>query len=198
MKKLVLSCLLAAFAGLSTAHASIICLAPTGTTAGSVQITAPITFTITTPGNLGGFVLDEWVTSDGGDNSANLSPNLAFSVNGIAASNVYGFHDNLNSTASNITANDGYFYYVSGTTTALAVGNTVTLLAGTYTIPAVANFNVQANQTFTGNMFVINSSGSALSGATSAVPEPSTWALLVVGAGLLGFVTLRRRNARRA
>lgn len=33
---------------------------------------------------------------------------------------------------------------------------------------------------------------------TSVVPEPSTWTAIFAGAGLLGFVTLRRRAARQA
>ena len=48
---------------------------------------------------------------------------------------------------------------------------------------------------FTGNAFVTNGSGTRLgaNGSVGVVPEPSTWAIIVVGAGLTGLVTARRR-----
>lgn len=190
MKKLVLTCLLAACAAAS-ARAVVICTAPTATTAGSLQITAPVSFTINAGGNAQAFVLSNWVTSDGSQTAGGLAPNVSFTLNGAAGLTAGSLYDNLASTIGSVGANDGYIFLNSSFT--VTSGNTVTLSAGTYAIPAVGNYNPQTTQTFTGNMFITDNGGVRLSPNVSVVPEPGTWALLAAGAGGLGVVALRRR-----
>jgi hypothetical protein len=38
----------------------------------------------------------------------------------------------------------------------------------------------------------------AVAGGVSAVPEPSTWAMMILGFAGVGFMTYRRRNQRTA
>lgn len=195
MKPLVLACLLAVCSAIS-ARASIVCVAPTGTTAGSITITAPITFTINSAGFLGEFVLDEWVTSDGTNTTAFPNLNLAYSINGTAGYGPFSLRDNFAGTNNAVTPNDGLFYLNS--TPFVQSGDIVILATGTYTLSAVSGFNPLATQTFNGNIFAGGSAYERLSPSVSAignVPEPSTWAVVAAGAGLLGCVTLLRRRA---
>jgi hypothetical protein len=62
-----------------------------------------------------------------------------------------------------------------------------------------------AGERFTGISFNTNNSGSAgidafqqlrLGGVTSAVPEPTTWAMMLIGFGAVGFA-MRKRPSRR-
>jgi hypothetical protein len=176
----------------SQAQAALVVVAPTSSTNGSLTITNDITFTISTAGNAALFALDEWVTSDGTQNGSPFAA-LAISLNGAAPFTRDGeLFDNLNSTAGAVTPNDGYLFF--GPTFGVAIGDTVTLKAGTYTLGATPGFNPQANQTFTGNMFIADNSGTQLSNivAASAVPEPTTIGLLAVG-GITGLAVARRR-----
>ena len=196
MKKFVLY-LCAVTCAAWSARADIICVAPTGTTTGMLTITAPISFTITTVGNnfAAGFDLSNWVTSDGSATNPYLMPNLAYSLNGVAGSQNSSFTDNAaNGSINNIGPNDGYTFFGGGYV-AVKPNDTLTLLAGTYTIQTFAGFNPQCTQTFTGDVFVINGNGVRVSNIVPA-PEPSTWALLGLGAVGAGVVTLRRRRAR--
>lgn len=123
-------------------------------------------------------MLDEWVTSDGTDDFSLLHPNLAYSVNGTANSSGSSFIDNFKSTVNGITPNDGVFYFNANYPNVYP-GDTVTLAAGTYVLPATSDFNPQATQTFTGNIFVAGYAYERLSPSVAAVPEPSAWATLV-------------------
>lgn len=175
------------------ASAGIIVVAPTANTPGSFQITADITFTINTAGDVELFALDEWVTSDGSPNGSIISPNFSISINGnLPGSYTAGsFFDNLNSTINQITANDGYFTIRS--LLPVIVGDTVTVKAGTFSLAAASGFNPQATQTFTGSMFITGDNGSRLSNVVTCVPEPYG---LVLGltAGIAGLFVRRRKG----
>ena len=80
----------------------------------------------------------------------------------------------------------------------------VTLTRGAFTDPGVyANFTITSTTgishlLFTGGGVVGNTSIDNLSAvtATAAIPEPQTYALMLAGLGVLGFVARRRRAAR--
>jgi|GEM_PF-2176804 len=182
----------------ASVQAAIIVIGPTGSSAGSFQITNDITFTITTPGKVGIFVLDEWVTSDGSHTFAPFSsinvpgsPPLMVTVNnGVPFANTYShFSDNGYSWAD-VTHNDGYFYL--DPSISLAIGDTLTLKAGTFGLLPVSGFNPQATQAFTGNMFITDANGYRLSDVVG-VPEPET-ATLLMGGVVAAFAALRRRK----
>ena len=181
--------------------AAVIVTLATPTTAGNIVFTQDINFTITTAGVFNTLVFDEWVTSDGtftGITPGSFTPSaLSYSINGGAAATtaLTNFRDNTNATFNDLTPNDGYLYSASGVSVAL--NDIFTVKAGTYTLAAgsiPAAFNPQANQTFTGNAFLFQNSGSVRLSANTpvgAVPEPSRALLLLGGLSTLGF---RRRR----
>ena len=203
MKRPSLSLLFTATALLSgaaaTSNAAIIVVAPTASTAGSINITQDITVIVTVAGNASFLVIDEWVIADGTTTPANLgSPTAAqsfqYSLNG--SPNKTGATQNLiydNFTIGAATANDGLLNFdgsSSGNT--LAAGQTFTLRAGNFGVQTTAGFNPQATQTFTGNVFLMSNFGVRMSPNTpaGAVPEPGT---ALLGA-LTGLTLLRRRR----
>lgn len=214
MKSLLSKSLLASLAlftvSATHADAAVIVTLPTATTAGSIQFTNDITFTLTRAfaSTWIQVVLDEWVVNDGSFSSfissnGGITPNnVAFEKNGtpmsmraLSGSSSYWLVDNANRTLNSQTPNDGLLELPLAPIT-LAIGDTFTLKAATYTMAAgttPAGFNPQANQTFTGNMFLTNDGGTRLSADVSAgaVPEPSRALLLLGGLSTLAF---RRRR----
>lgn len=194
--------ILAAALGLGAAtqsQAAIVVTLPTATVAGSIVITDDINFTITTAGQIQGIILDEWVTSNGTQASIAaffISPDqMSYSINGgsPATASWSGFFDNFSSTFGSITPNDGYFWSSPITVT---VNDVFTLKSAAYNLAPGSlppSFNPQAEQTFTGEAFLISGSTARLSANTpvgGAVPEPGTAALGV----LAGLTLLRRRR----
>lgn len=186
--------------GFSTADASISVTLPTPSLAGSIHILEDITFTVTTAGNLTTLVLDEWVVSDlsltaiGG---AAISPDFSYSLNAGSTATVpfsatYALSDNYSYTTGDISPNDGLIVFQP---IFADVNDIFTVKAGTYVIEAGSlplNFNPQAQQTFTGSVFLASDVGVRMSTDTpSVVPEPSSAAL-----AFLASLSLLRRRAR--
>lgn len=193
------------FVSAMTVRAAVVVTLPTSTATGSIVFTEDITFTITSEvgGTPGFIVFDEWVISDGSRSAIALTTpyfDLVYSLNGGPtrrfAMNYAGLIDNYAGTTNSVTPNDGYFG--ARDLFPLAGGDVLTLKAATYTLPItdITSFNPQANQTFTGNVFLINPFGYALSDTVSvgSVPEPSCPLLMMAG---LGALTLRRRRTSR-
>ena len=203
MKRPSLSLLFTATALLSgaaaTSNAASIVVAPTASTAGSINITHDITVIVTVAGSASYLALDEWVIADGATTNAVVgSPTAAqsfqYSLNGspnktgASQSQIY---DNLSIGAA--TVNDGLLIFDNSSSgNALSVGQTFTLRAGSFGLNSGPGFNPQATQTFTGNVFLMSSGGVRLSANTpaGAVPEPGT---ALLGA-LAGLTLLRRRR----
>lgn len=179
-------------------EAAIIVNGPTSSTGGSFQITTDITFTITKAGKVRSFVLDEWVTSDGTHTFAPFlsivdaaSPPLMISVNhGVPFANSYSHLIDNNYSWMDITHNDGYFYLDPDIS--VSIGDTVTIMAGTFALLPTSGFNPQATQVFTGNMFMTDTGNYRASNIVS-VPEPWT-ANFLMGAVVATFAALRRRK----
>jgi hypothetical protein len=95
----------------------------------------------------------------------------------------------MTATAGSFTPNDGVFFTTAFPVTA---GDSVTLLPASYALAAAnpSGFNPASAQVFTGNLFVGDFQGIAISGLAAAVPEPSAALLSLAAAGLL--MTRRR------
>lgn len=191
-------------AAIPAVRASIVFVAPTAATPGSMTITAPISFTLSAGAGSNDafiFVFQNFVpTSDGSQTFSASTPRVPFTINGSAA--VYGtgaissFVDNSNVPTGSVGSTDGYLF-AAPITNGAAAGNIVTLAAGTYSLAAAANFNPLTTQIFTGNAFITSITGARISDIVStSIPEPSTWALALGGAGLLGLMARRRRGAK--
>jgi hypothetical protein len=178
--------LVAAHALSTPARADIIVVAPTATEEGSFTITSDITFTIETQATAKLIFLDQFLpASTSTTTQSNMSPDLAFSINGNPAiTQAVSFRPHLGSGS---LADDGFLILSSGF--ALNVGDTLTLMQGTYDLAIKEDFPALATQTFTGDMFVTNDSTTPISDTVSAaVPEPSAWALGAAGLAALGLV----------
>lgn len=165
---------------------------------GTVQITAPITFTVLGAGTFRNIVMKDWVTSDGSFSGVGFTSGLSYSINGGAAqtASVSEIYDNFTSSFHDFSPGDGFFKLDDLHDISVNPGDTFSLLTGSYTTYGNDRFNPLAIQTFTGNLFLIDVNGDALSGvvaAGSAVPEPATDAALAGLAVLsLAFVSRRR------
>jgi len=144
------------------------------------------------------FVLDNWVTFDGSYTGSGFDRTIELATNGVSGPSVGptfmydNFPSNVPSTNPVLTPGDGYFL-VEGFP-AVNAGDTVTLTPATYTLGMTDSFNPQATQTFTGNMFIA-SDHAKLSNDVSAVPEPTSAALL--GLGLCAVLGARRKQYSR-
>jgi len=188
LNKFVCGCVVALGVSVSGMQAAIIVVAPTATTPGSLQITEDIVFTITAEAGSSTkqFVFDDWVVSDGYTNFSYLSPNLNILVNGVSVSFPSGLRDNMNFSNGEVSPNDGF---LNASLTAMALGDEVILLAGSYALSPIPNFNPMATQTFTGNIFLIMTGNIRISNIV-AVPEPATVSALALGA--IALVSRRR------
>ena len=172
----------------------------TGTPTPTLSITTPFTLTISTSGDIVAVAFDQWVTkSDGTRTPAQTSPSgqaVSYQINGgpIQMMAIAELTDNTSNTQGALLPNDGYLYLETQIT--VTVGQTLTFLPGTTTFASGgANFNPPP-AAFTGNAFVADGNGVALSGNTSVntAPEPTTCAIVGLGvAGLLGLFLRRRR-----
>lgn len=154
----------------------------------TLNITAPITFTITTNGTVQRLIFDEWVTDDGTATTLTVATPTALSyhINGGATqfTTVVGLTDNQHTPSGALSANDGYLSFFPISVTA---GQTLTILAATIAFNADAAFN-QPPFMLGGDARLTNGSGTAISAPVS-IPEPSVTIL-----GGLGFVALLRRR----
>lgn len=199
----LLACLLCALPG-KPAEAAVIVTLPTATTTGSIVFTHDLTFTIlgdSGRGILGFIVFDEWVTSDGSRSAIALPTpyhDLHYSMNGGPDEARWirygGLVDNFAGTEASVTPNDGYFG--ARDIMPLEAGDVLTLKAATYILPMVdvPDFNPQANQVFTGNVFIIGPFGYALTDMVSAGPVPEPSCALLLAAHIV--VVAARRMSR--
>ena len=149
-------------------------------TGNTIEITSPLTYTITADDEWRLVVFDEAVTADGNINAGNcdalqvsdcfikmdsLTFRLQYSIDGTSAvvSNP-SFYDNI-IVAGDISANDGYVGFTYSYVT-VTIGQTIVIPAQTITCSGAADFNPQYNSlVFTGNTFLTDGSGNKISGS---------------------------------
>jgi hypothetical protein len=109
---------------------------------------------------------------------------VATTLSGIVSSVVSGGQD-VDFTSLVLTGPSGPFSFslVNPDPFEIWTISTPTLLAGAYTLTLVGT-NSAAIGTYTGNI------------AVSAVPEAETYALMLAGLGVIGFLALRRRHSK--
>lgn len=170
----------------------------TGTPAPTLTISAPFSLSITATGSIVAIVFDEWAPTDGTRNFV-FPPNggtINYRINGGPLQTIgYGaLADHFNDTVGSSTPNDGYMSFI-GSGLSVTAGQTVTFPAqtlGFVTFGANPDFDPNLPPVFSGLIYATDSGARNLTSANPA-PEPGTWALLGVGAGLLGLVRRRRR-----
>ena len=173
----------AALASASLATASMASAAVVVNSGGSVDLNNPYPTAFTAPNGV--------TTINFGANPA-PSPTFtdSFSFNNTAA----GLYTILiGTTNSDLTFTSGTLAGAGGTINLTAGTNAIT---GTSILGAPATFLAAGTYTLTysGNNPVVGGSYAGTATITPAVPEPATWALMLLGFGGIGFAMRRRRN----
>ena len=133
-------------------------------------------------GNTGDF-------ANGGGQGAGygVTGNITFSVDGGPTQNLYVLGSGYQSPYD-WEPQDGY---VTGDLPGVGAGDTVTLTAGTLTVSGFTG-TVPASGPY--DTYIVDGLGYILSEPGVAVPEPSTWAMLSLGAAGMSLVVLRRQH----
>lgn len=159
---------------------------------GQLQLTSPITFNVIDGGFLTYIVFDDIVTYDGDFTVQADSVTFSILQNSLPTPNSQlDFIDNFNNVIGNIDSSDGALQFSFFDEFFIGPGDTVTIQAGTWNNLGTTNFNSQYNSAgnFAGNIRLMDSNGTILAEHVSAVPEPSSVALLG-----FGFLALARRK----
>lgn len=138
---------------------------------------------------------------------------------GYGASAAHLYQTYPNSPASNVTVNDGQWHQIVGvwdtSTTSIYIdgGNVVSVARNSFNAPSISQFIIGGLNdsfgvpmgSFRGYMDNVAVWDNALSGnqvaalyandgQVGAVPEPSTWAMMILGFAGVGFLAYRRRS----
>jgi hypothetical protein len=122
-----------------------------------------------------------------GSTQIGATGSISYSVNGGASHSITT--ENSGTPVGSITANDLFFFGVSS---ALALGDVVTLTLGTITTAS----NVAAAPPAGGNFttYITDSNGAQVSTNGVPVPEPGVLALLATAGAVLAGFAIRRRS----
>ncbi|WP_166430591.1 PEPxxWA-CTERM sorting domain-containing protein [Polymorphobacter arshaanensis] len=153
----------------------------------------------TTPGN--NFTVGALTFVEGGQNLIGGNPDYGMARSLFTDNYILGTTINIAGTYDLFAFNLGNFLSAGGTTVAITTNlntysfNPATLSYANNGTLTFAGYKASAGEYFTS----VNYSGPEATGATdiqlgNAVPEPASWALMIVGFGMVG-ATLRRRAA---
>ena len=161
-----------------------------------LRLNAPVTYAVTTAeasGTAPSFVFQSVGNVFG--SVPTVSGMLTFTINGGAAQTLTSLLSGTSGGGGATVPADVFLY---GSEPGVAVGNTVVLNAGTLT--TTSNFAGAPPASGSYQTFLSDGNDDKLDAVNgvSAVPEPSTWALLGMSVAGLGVVTLRRRAGIRA
>jgi len=147
---------------------------------GSLTFTLPqpAVYDITTAGTFPLYFVFDGIAI--GDNTWSIAGDVTYSIDGGAAQPLNSLYSDLFGGPQVVASND--------TNNTVAVGQQIILSAGSFTISPLFE-EVPASGLYTS--YILNSNGDHVS--SYAVPEPSTWALLALGAAG-GFVALGRQK----
>jgi hypothetical protein len=95
-----------------------------------------------------------------------------------------------NSGTNLVGTPDAAFLYLNNDTTTAGIPDDIGL--GTLTGTVSSNFFFAANQASQATFFIIDAAGDIA--RVAAVPEPSTWAMMILGFAGVGFMAYRRKS----
>ena len=158
----------------------------------ALTLNAPVTYVVTTAGGEDSAPLFDFQSVGNLFSSRpGMNGTITFTVNSGTAQTLTTLNSGIG--AGSLAATDAYLY---GEFPGVAVGDTVVLNAGTLTTNG--NFAGAPPAGGSYQTFLFDDEGIRLSagnGIAGAAPEPSTWAAVLGGVGVLGIV-LHRRAAR--
>lgn len=199
---------LAACLHLPAAHAVNIITGSSGA-AGTAYLTLEhdVLFTINTnwatnPNHIS-FVIDQAIYPNDGSKTNLTGSGLRYQISSDAIiRTVTVWRDNLANSAGHVTPADGQLYDTDESVNAfpaLKHGDTIRLFAGTFAVNAGSSaFSVMPSGDY--RMFVTSNNGYAVSGdgvSVSSVPETHSYAMMLAGVGLLGYLVRRRKAGQR-
>ena len=156
----------------------------------TLTLNAPVTYVVTMAAANAPYVVFQSVGNVLG--SRPVSGTLTFTINGGAPQSFTYLNSGASGGGGAEVPADAFLY---GSMPGLAVGNTVVLNAGTLT--TTGNFTGAPPASMSYQTFLTDGNDDKLDAVNgvSAAPEPSTWALMDLGAAGVGL-TLRRRATR--
>jgi hypothetical protein len=166
---------------------------------GQVEITAPISFTITGDGEVREVVLDEIVPTDLVAATMALG-SVNYSINGSGSSSAADFRDNGDTIEGDVSLDDGLFIFRSYIP--VSNGDVFVIEAQTFSGIGTPSISPEYNTTppdkfsFDGDIFLVDADRnriSTIANAASEVPEPGSGLLLGLFIGG-AFRSHRRRR----
>lgn len=160
----------------------------------TVQVTSPITWTITSSGQVAVLCLDEAMSSPDGGQSEPTMVGGTFLLTNLSTGQSVTLTDfgDGNLTYGDMTPGDSYFWVGSGNPTLpVTAGDTVQLSSSSPISFSDPGFDPDwSGFSFVGHTYLVDNSG--LSKTALAIPEPSS--ALLLGGGMLGLMIRRKRN----
>ncbi len=124
----------------------------------------------------------------------------ATTAGSVVMSNVYG-----NTVTAPYSGNPGYYFRADQAVQFNPTGQAVANTSGSWSVtpgigggPGKITFDIHDNHTLGDNFslsWAMTCGNDVIQGLVSSVPEPSTWAMMILGFGMMGTVLRRRRVA---
>jgi len=174
--------------GIGSSPAAVVISGDFAAGTGSLSITAPMTFTITSAGTWRSVVFPGWAGTDGSVTTVlpTVGSSLEFQVgsNPTTTVQISALIDHRQSSVGAITAGDTTLSFGS---VEVVVGDVITISPQTITFAATSGFNAALTGTYSGSPILASTGAVDL---TAQVPEPS--AALLVAIASVGLLRRRR------
>lgn len=170
----------------SIALAAILALSATGAFAENQSFTIPLTGPSAVSNYTAGFNVAHLVAGAFED-TFTFTPSISGIVNGSLVTTSFNSHDNINFTSANL---NGIVYNFSPNGPSEFAFSPTEFATG----PLILKVFGVAAPLLTAGTSIAASYGGTLNVAVSAVPEPETYAMMLAGLGLFGFMARRRKK----